>query len=567
MRSALLTAPAGVLLAWLGLAAGPADTGKPAPVAGDEIDVVYLHASRPVLLRLHVQIDGRAHGAAWEEAMRGLFRFLDHDGDGALSQKELAHAPSPAQLLGMFRDGAPEPGPAPKFEDVDAGPRDGKVTPEEFLAFYRRAGARPVQVERGQRQGGADPLTDALFRLLDRDRDGKLSRDELLAAPAALQNLDVDDDEMVSAGEVLNRLGGGPFTFRASPGAGAEWNGFPFWPVRAGAPAEPLARQLLARYDRDSDGRLSRAESGLGADAFNRLDADRDGRLSAAELAGFPRLPPDVELIVRRGRKTPAPAHVLVISPKAKGSALTAAVGPSGAEAYVTLADSRLEVLCDGRPLLPVADRREEYRRFFRGADGNRDGFLDGKEVYRPPFAFVALLRLADRDGDGRLSEKEVVDYLDVQARAARQVTVLTLVERGPSLFEMLDADHDGRLSRHELRTAWARLARWDRDGDGAISRKELPRLLHAVVSHGQATLAEREPDALGYGPAARRRAPARGPLWFRRMDRNGDGMISPREWLGDPQEFRRLDADGDGLLSPEEAERADRESRPRGKP
>jgi hypothetical protein len=55
--------------------------------------------------------------------------------------------------------------------------------------------------------------------------------------------------------------------------------------------------------------------------------------------------------------------------------------------------------------------------------------------------------------------------------------------------------------------------------------------------------------------PAVR---PARGPLWFRKMDRNGDGDVSPREFLGSRDDFRRIDTDGDGLISAEEAERYD---------
>jgi hypothetical protein len=50
----------------------------------------------------------------------------------------------------------------------------------------------------------------------------------------------------------------------------------------------------------------------------------------------------------------------------------------------------------------------------------------------------------------------------------------------------------------------------------------------------------------------------ARGPLWFRKMDRNGDGFVSLREFLGSKEDFLRIDADGDGLISPEEAERED---------
>src|SRR5262249_31954097 len=53
--------------------------------------------------------------------------------------------------------------------------------------------------------------------------------------------------------------------------------------------------------------------------------------------------------------------------------------------------------------------------------------------------------------------------------------------------------------------------------------------------------------------------APARkGPPWFQAMDRNGDGFVSPQEFLGPPELFRRLDLDGDGLLSAEEAWRAE---------
>ena len=55
--------------------------------------------------------------------------------------------------------------------------------------------------------------------------------------------------------------------------------------------------------------------------------------------------------------------------------------------------------------------------------------------------------------------------------------------------------------------------------------------------------------------------APARierGPVWFRKMDVNGDGDVSPREFLGSPEDFQRIDTDGDGLISADEAEAFD---------
>ena len=55
---------------------------------------------------------------------------------------------------------------------------------------------------------------------------------------------------------------------------------------------------------------------------------------------------------------------------------------------------------------------------------------------------------------------------------------------------------------------------------------------------------------------------PTAGPLWFRKMDKNRDGDVSRREFLGTDEQFRQIDADGDGLISAEEAERYDAQRR-----
>ncbi len=44
------------------------------------------------------------------------------------------------------------------------------------------------------------------------------------------------------------------------------------------------------------------------------------------------------------------------------------------------------------------------------------------------------------------------------------------------------------------------------------------------------------------------------GPDWFQSMDRNADGYVSQREFIGPAPTFRKLDADADDLLSPDEA-------------
>jgi hypothetical protein len=45
-------------------------------------------------------------------------------------------------------------------------------------------------------------------------------------------------------------------------------------------------------------------------------------------------------------------------------------------------------------------------------------------------------------------------------------------------------------------------------------------------------------------------------------MDRNRDGDVSRREFLGTDAQFRQIDTDHDGLISREEAERYDKQAR-----
>ena len=98
-----------VVVASLGLALVAAFAGEaPAeggPKAGADKgqDIIFLAPSRPVLIRLHVEVDGRplreTARAASEEYLRALFRHLDRNGDGFLSEAEAIHVPPPLLSL------------------------------------------------------------------------------------------------------------------------------------------------------------------------------------------------------------------------------------------------------------------------------------------------------------------------------------------------------------------------------------------------------------------------------------------------------------------------------------
>jgi Ca2+-binding EF-hand superfamily protein len=162
-----------------------------------------------------------------------------------------------------------------------------------------------------------------------------------------------------------------------------------------------------------------------------------------------------------------------------------------------------------------------------------------------------ALFRLADRDGDGRVTPKEFETFLALHAQGAQSFITATASDQSPGLFELLDESGDGRLSLRELYTAHQRLQKLMGENENALEHKHLPRRLGLEISRGGPT-----PRAAKAEITTAEQSSRAGPAWFRRMDRNGDGYVSRREFLGSLAQFKLLDQDGDGLISPAEAEK-----------
>src|SRR5262249_49425363 len=135
----------------------------------------------------------------------------------------------------------------------------------------------------------------------DTNQDGRLSREELSAAPVKLLPCDSDDDEMVTSQEISlepdragTRMVQVPQSAVNSPSPDST-----FWVRAPGASPTQLVEQLLKCYGGKGptpDRTLTRQESGLDAACFNQLDRNGDGALNSEELAGFAHRLPDLEL-------------------------------------------------------------------------------------------------------------------------------------------------------------------------------------------------------------------------------------------------------------------------------
>jgi len=556
--------------------AAPRDPAVAAPTS-DVQDLVYLGGPRPLLVRLHIQIDGKPIAAAWDAYLDALFAYLDRNGDGVLSQEEAAHAPRAEFLRQVFqrdwqalaRDQLLRPvglvfSQPNTVAFADLQPVDGKVTRAQLAAYYRRAlgpsGPCPVTMLFDRHAGArAGEVSDLLFQVLDRNKDGKLSQEELAMAGAALRQFDINDDDAVSMEELAPQKSFIPLTVRFPQSVPAASLAAGFFLVEAGEPSPALAAQLLNVYGKAKDQKLRRADLGLDQEAFDRLDADRDGALDAGELARFALiLSPDAEFIIRLGTRGSQEAPVAVVPRAAQGQALLTAVNQTASGLTCVLGADQFDLRRDAQGPSLKFNERESYLRLFQDADAEHQGFIDKEDLKDPKLQ--QLCKLWPLAGD-KLTEKELNTFFDLHAHLLTSQVTLTIAEPGRALFDLLDARRNGRLSFHELRVAWQRLKVWDREGKGFLSRADLPKQLRLTVRQGpfdyetirHATMnGMASPDTL---PAP---VPTRGPLWFRKMDRNGDGVVSLREFLGSPEEFKRLDLNGDGVIDLEEAEKAD---------
>jgi len=331
--------------------------------------------------------------------LTGHWSEWDRDGDGFLAQKEYSGAAIGRRIPGLEMTG---------FADWDLN-HDQKISRDEAKHFLEIAYGIRLPTGELLRLKSGSVVDWQLFRRLDPDGRGQVSREEYLRVMKGIENVE-------GWYQSIDRNGDGKFDFTEFTTSNHR--------------TDPVGTFLA--FDKDLSGGLTPEELQALPDhlrpvakyLFPGFDDNLDGALSLQELL-----------------LTPIPTlHVLA----------------SWQSAQDLDHDGKLSV--GEFHFMPAPALAAITAEYFRRLDTNKDGFLDlGEWLFVIDPARVprdVVMRLRDRDGDGRLSFEEVLGDLKRpkpgdRVDPAQEAGLVRLEEA----FRKADANGDEMLDLRELAT------------------------------------------------------------------------------------------------------------------
>jgi len=517
----------------------------------DRERLLLLTPGGPILLEMRITIDGRPFRHARLELLKKTMESADTDGDGRVTWMEALGRPGFAG--GRFASLKQIPPEALKqyLKTLDPN-QNGLVDPSELSNLF---GGGPFGL---QPAGFGLNMQPAILEILDTNQDHALSEAELNAAAERLQARDANANELLDAAE----LGGQ--SFGRAGGVAVVNGGFRQPPAGAiligpGTPGDFVLKSLQDRY-KPADGQMTSQQFRLAPALFEALDIDRDGKLAAAEMTALLVVAPQIALQVKLGTKE---IHEEVTVAQLSFANVPDQPARAAGQPLQILLPG-VEIECAAQMTIYASNLEMQAKRYMTQLDDDKNGYLDKKEMQKFGGANNQFAQM-DRDGDEKVYQEEMSQfYRDMQAPSYTRVAA-SVANLGQSLFAILDQTGDQRLSLRELKQCADRLRTLDQNRDGQLSGTEIPARFRLQFGLGFVPNGAQYAIVRTVGGVIPGAAPApksNDPEWFTRMDRNSDGDLTPREFLGSPEQFQQLDLNRDGFIESAEARKAEQPTR-----
>ena len=503
----------------------------------------------PVVVQVALTVNGQPFRTVREKLIDDMLAAADKDKDGKATWDEAAT--SPRFTLGRLRFSSEQKQSMIHALDRNA---DGQVDRPEVRQYVSQYFSAPAFVLNANAYSGYGGVFVANGRivstggaqadlrpLLDTDADGALSDKEIAAGAERLKTRDADDNDLLYPEEISGQtVAQGQVAAQRRLQQEAVQLSVLLGPV---ATADGLFAALSQRY-KNADGDMIGARFTAIPSLFAALDKNNNGILGKEEVLGLNDVQPHVELTVDLG------------NPSAGGVALKSVAAElvtsseSAENTVLELPGVRLSFIAN-RAAPPAASYEQNAKAMLMQFDKDSNGYLEKSEVADN---VAQQLAMWDENEDGKVYAEEITaSYARLAAPQTSQVAA-NVASQGNSLFQTLDQTGDSRLSLREMRAASARILALDKDADGQITQHEIPATYTVTFGLGNSGFGYRVVQ-VGAMPGGAAPAPAgNGPEWFTRMDRNNDGDVTLKEFLGDETEFKQLDANADGFIEAKEA-------------
>jgi Ca2+-binding EF-hand superfamily protein len=549
LAMAILSRPASAFCERLSPYAAPQISEKTDP-ADDTERLLLITPAGPLVVELAITIDGESFRMGRERLVDRMIADADRDGDGQATWAEALAMPRFG--FGMLGYQKRTPEQIKSYADNYDTNKDGAIDRDEarrMLAQISGGGAFMIQGIYNYGWGGyaggmgaTSGQSSALLPVLDRDHDGSLSKAELTAAAERLKTRDVNGDDMLT----LLELSSAPtMQYAIFSGRGYGYNGRQ--PRQTAVLLSPSTTDAML-YSALQSQQITVANCTLTPHTFAALDVDENGVLDQNEVAGFETCDPHLRLVFRLGETGDEPAGVSLDEASEEIKDRVKVVSTQGGSLHLALGAVALQIRASGSA--PKPDYKSSAENLIKQWDKDKNMYLERDELPENQPGYQQQFNAWDADEDGKVYAKEIqatyeLTQLPTQTRLAAMAGPV-----GNQLWSAVETSGDQRLSLREAQGAAENLMRLDSNGDGALQLGEIPQTISLTIGRG----AVNAYNIAQVAPSQSTDDGAKPPAWHTRMDRNRDGDLTPREFLGAPAQFQKLDANGDGFICAKEA-------------
>lgn len=461
--------------------------------------IAILTPGGPLVVDVRLTIDGRPHTEVFEANVKQVLDAGDTDDDDKATWREIVENEKfVKERLGNMplTSGRQKKTFIERYDEN----RDGAIQRGEVASLLGReagASARAFAVRSSRSYLPVPRATSQVWQLLDGDRNGRLSADEIEQSAVRFFLLDADDDRVIAPPELASLREQLEAAAQRAPSVSREASRYAVLHLEPGFETDRLEYLLSDLYAPRQN--LAPTSFPALARLYGEIDANGDQWLEQAELAKLMKTDPHLKLTIlfesSKGQEQRA-ANVATLSVGDHISEIDIIAQPTADRVVLGLDNSKL--------IVSVHD-------LAAGPNTNEGG---GQSEQR---------------GQIRLMAHDQCD----------------------ALFEGIDSNADGRLGEREIASCPELLMRYDANADGQVASDELPYAMIIAFLRG-----ERPGEQSFYVPmySSAATGDVQTPPWFLHADLNSDGDISRREFLGTPKHFSQLDTNQDGYIAAAEA-------------